>query len=145
MIRKGIQMQLTVTQIIIAALAAIIAIALGAFGGFYAATMSFRTKMEQLNREMTEFATIVKEKLEPRLENNLARLDQLQKENQTTKTNLKQLSKDLDTLSRKNDIAREAKTYVDLRLEEIRKESMETIKGIMDRFYSTSTNNQPTH
>lgn len=138
-------MQLTITQVVIATLAVIITIALSAFGGFYAATLSFRSKMEQLNKEMTKVATIVKEKLEPDLEDSLSKLDQLQKENQTIETNLNQLSRDFDTLRRKNDIAREAKTYVDLRLEETRKESLEAMKSIMDRFYFTITDDRPTH
>lgn len=135
-------MELTVTQVIIAALTLIITIAISAFGGFFVATMSFRSQIEQLSKQMTAVITVIGEKLEPRLEHNSEGIAQLEKEIDTLQTNLTQLSADFDTLRRKNDIAHETQTYIDLRLEEARKESFEIMKSIIDKFFVTSTDNQ---
>ena len=133
-------MSLTETQVILAALSIIIAIAISAFGGFYAATTSIRSQIETLDKEMAVFSTVTEEKVEPWLQSNFDKIEQLQREFQTLQTNLDKLSKDIDALHRKNDIASETKSYIDLRLEEIRKESLETMKSIMNNFLFINTN-----
>ena len=100
----------TTTQLIMAGLSLIISIALAACGGFYAATLSCRGRLEQLNKDMAVSSTTMQEKVVPELERCLARLGRIEGTVQGQEARLREVSEVCEALRRSNDIADQARS-----------------------------------